>query len=96
VIDNSDTAVKPLFIPLRDQWFRQFADGSKTIEYRAYGPRWNERTCFPGRDAVLSRGYSGARLQRTVRSFKVLDFADAPKEAQQIYPGAAYIAAIGF
>lgn len=85
---------KPLFIPLRTQWFRGFEDGSKDTEYRAYGPRWNERTCRVGRKATISHGYSGKRLQRHVTGFKVLDFAEAPEAARSIYPDAAYIAAI--
>lgn len=85
---------KPLFIPLRTEWFRQFEDGSKDTEYRAYGPRWNEKTCWVGRKATISHGYNGKRLQRQVTGFKVLDFADAPASAQSIYPDAGYIAAI--
>jgi hypothetical protein len=86
---------KPLFIPLKTEWYRQFEAGTKDTEYRAYGPRWNERTCRVGRKAVLSLGYSsGKRLERTVSSFKVLDHAEAPEAARTIYPGAAFIAAI--
>lgn len=85
---------KPLFIPLRTQWFREFEAGTKDTEYRAYGPRWNENTCRVGRKATISHGYSGKRLERVVESFAVLDFADAPEAARSIYPDAAYIAAI--
>ena len=32
---------------------------------RVYGPRWNEKTCFIGRRATLSKGYEkGSRLRR--------------------------------
>lgn len=85
---------KPLFIPLKTQWFREFEAGTKDTEYRAYGPRWNERTCRVGRKATISHGYSGKRLSRTVTAFMVLDFAFAPEVARSIYPEAAYIAAI--
>jgi hypothetical protein len=62
--------MKPLFIPLYTKWFEKFADGSKTVEYRTYGPRWNERTCQIGRAAVLSKGYGKyARLNATVVRF---------------------------
>lgn len=88
------TEEKPLFIPLRTEWFRKFEDGSKTTEYRAYGPRWNERTCRVGREAVVSHGYNGKRLRRRVKSFKALDFLEAPEIAQKIFPDAAFIAAI--
>ncbi len=87
-------SVKPLFIPLKTQWFRQFESGEKETEYRAYGPRWNERTCAIGRAAVLSHGYSGARLHRRVAGFKKLALIEAPAEARKIYPEALFIAAI--
>jgi hypothetical protein len=85
---------KPLFIPLRTEWFRQFEAGTKDTEYRAYGPRWNERTCRVGRKATVSHGYSGKRLERTVASFQALSWADAPEVARAIFPDAAFIAAI--
>jgi hypothetical protein len=53
--------VKPLFIPLKAEFFNAFADGSKTVEYRPYGPRWNERTCPIGKPVVLSYGYGKQR-----------------------------------
>lgn len=85
---------KPLFIPLRTEWFRAFYDGTKGTEYRAYGPRWNERTCRVGRRATVSHGYSGARLERVVTGFEALSWAEAPEAARTIYPDAAFIAAI--
>lgn len=48
---------KPLFIPLKGKWFDAFVCGEKADELRAYGPRWNERTCRVGRPVTLSRGY---------------------------------------
>lgn len=52
---------KPLFIPLKAQHFDDFAAGTKTTEFRLYGPRWNQQTCRPGRAVVLSRGYGKQR-----------------------------------
>ena len=75
-------AVRPLFIPLRRQWFEAFAKGSKGIEWRRYGPRWNERTCLIGRPVTLALGYTRTRLYG-----KVVSFAIAPAEL----PGAAEI-----
>ena len=49
--------VRPLFIPLKRKYFEAFAKGEKTTEYRPYGPRWNDKTCVPGRPVVLSLGY---------------------------------------
>lgn len=62
--------MKPLFIPLKAKYFDAFAAGTKDTEYRLYGPRWNERTCPPGRPVVLSRGYGKAhRLNGRIEHF---------------------------
>lgn len=62
----------PLFIPLKGEYYDQFASGQKDTEYRPYGPRWNERTCPVGREVVLSRGYGKQhRLRGTVDHFTV-------------------------
>jgi len=53
--------MKPLFIPLKTEFFEAFANGTKDTEYRRYGPRWNERTCAIGREVVLSHGYGKKR-----------------------------------
>lgn len=88
------TDEKPLFIPLRTEWFRQFEAGQKKTEYRAYGPRWNERTCRVGRKASVSHGYSGKRLPMKVVGFKKIRWALAPIAACEIYPNSDFIAAI--
>jgi hypothetical protein len=49
--------MKPLFIPLKSEYYEAFKDGSKTEELRQYGPRWNHDTCVVGRDVILSKGY---------------------------------------
>jgi hypothetical protein len=60
----------PLFIPLKAEYYREFACGMKTTEYRLYGPRWNERTCVIGRPVTLSLGYGKReRLRGTVAGF---------------------------
>lgn len=41
--------MKPLFVPLKTEYYEAFADGSKREELRRYGPRWNEKTCAVGR-----------------------------------------------
>lgn len=65
-----DDGTKPLFIPLRREYFEEFRDGSKDTEYRLHGARWNERTCRVGRPVVLSLGYGKRhRLTGTVSSF---------------------------
>jgi hypothetical protein len=51
------TMSKPLFIPLKREYFEAFRLGAKTEEYRPEGARWNARTCAVGRPVVLSLGY---------------------------------------
>lgn len=48
---------RPLFIPLKTEYYEQFERGEKFVEYRLYGPRWNEKTCRIGRTVTLSKGY---------------------------------------
>ncbi len=61
---------KPLFIPLKTQFFEAFKDGSKSTEYRKLGPRWNADTCRIGRAVVLSKGYGKAhRLRGIITDF---------------------------
>ena len=63
--------MKPLFIPLKREYFEEFATGKKTTEFRQYGPRWNERTCKVGRTVVLSLGYGKQRrLTGIITGFK--------------------------
>jgi hypothetical protein len=40
---------KPLFIPLKAEYFEAFESGGKRTEYRLSGPRWNAETCRMGR-----------------------------------------------
>ena len=62
--------MKPLFIPLRTEFFEAFLRGDKRSELRLYGPRWNERTCPPGRPVILSKGYGKAhRLNAVISVF---------------------------
>lgn len=49
--------IKPLFIPLKAKFFDAIKAGTKKAEHRTYGPRWNENTCWPGREIIFSRGY---------------------------------------
>ncbi|WP_347990273.1 hypothetical protein [Methylomonas sp. AM2-LC] len=62
---------KPLFIPLRSEYYEQFASGTKREELRRYGPRWNEKTCAVGRAVVLSKGYGKqSRMSGKIWQFK--------------------------
>jgi hypothetical protein len=63
--------VKPLFIPLKTEFFAAFEQGSKTHEMRPYGKRWNESVCFVGRAVVLSKGYGKSnRLYGRITGFE--------------------------
>lgn len=75
---------KPLFIPLRKEYFEAFERGDKGSELRIYGPRWNERTCKPGRYVILSCGYGKHRRLLG----RITQFANVPGElmAEQVQP----------
>lgn len=49
--------IKPLFIPLKAEYYDDFVGKRKLDEFRLYGPRWNFKTCYSGRQVILSRGY---------------------------------------
>lgn len=51
-------AARPLFVPLAEGPFRRFLAGTKTVELRQFGPRWNDRHVRPGREVLLRLGYS--------------------------------------
>lgn len=86
----------PLFIPLKREWFEAFRDGRKSVEYRPYGPRWNERTCQLGRPVVLSLGYGKhRRLQGRIVQFVVSTSASKTKSWISCYgPGECRVACI--
>jgi hypothetical protein len=82
------TALRPLFIPLRREWFQLFERGYKTFEYRPYGPRWNERTCAIGRPVILSLGYGKKRrLSGTIVSFEKSELVTATSAWLSVYAG---------
>lgn len=81
--------MKPLFVPLKTEYFNAFKDGSKTTEYRLYGPRWHEGTIIPGRLATLSHGYSGPRLKATVVRMRKIR-----NNITDLYPRGAILCAI--
>jgi hypothetical protein len=49
-------AERPLFIPLRREFFEAFRDGRKVEEFRVHGARWNKKTCRVGRKVIRSLG----------------------------------------
>ena len=76
--------MKPLFVPLKTEHFNAFFLGSKKKEFRKYGPRWNERTCIPGRDAVLAKGYGFPRLLGKVTRFEKVNGLNLPEHHDAI------------
>ena len=86
--------MKPLFIPLKTRWFREFWARTKDVEYRVYGARWHEGTCVIGRKVTISHGYSGERMHGTVAGFARIPLSRAPHAARQFFAGATHLAAI--
>jgi hypothetical protein len=74
---------RPLFLPLKREFFLAFESGVKAEEWRRHGPGWNARVCWIGRPVVLSLGYRGTRRLRGV----ITGFHVAPAEgaAAELY-----------
>lgn len=77
--------MKPLFCPLRKEYYLQFKSGLKTTEYRAYGRGWNEKTCTIGRLINLSLGYNGERILARITKVSIVAIVDAPQVAIDLY-----------
>ena len=70
---------KPLFIPLKTEYFEAFKAGVKQYELRKHGPRWNENTCRVGRAVTLSKGYGKHdRLFSEVTAFERKPVSELP------------------
>lgn len=52
---------KPLFVPLKAEFFNLFESGEKTFELRRLRGGWNGSQCHKGRDVTLSYGYGKQR-----------------------------------
>lgn len=78
----------PLFIPLKAIWFDAFARGERKEEWRRYGGRWTERTCYRGRRVNLVRGYSGDRLSAVIHYVTVREATEAQEAADIFGPEA--------
>lgn len=77
--------VKPLFVPLKREYYEEFVSGNKDTEYRKYGPGWNERTCQIGRPVVISMGYGKNRRSKgIIRSFDVISGTNI-SSAREVY-----------
>lgn len=77
------TEEKPLFIPLKTEYYNQFLSGEKTYEIRKYGARWNIHTCRVGRKATLSKGYGKQnRISGVITGFEFKSIDGLPPEAR--------------
>ena len=76
---------KPLWIPLKTEYFLAFEQGHKKEEYRPLGGRWNENTCRVGRRVMLGLGYSGRRIFGTVTSFSIERDVDSLDGWRDVY-----------
>jgi hypothetical protein len=69
---------RPLFIPLRREFFDAFARGEKAEEWRRHGPGWNASSCRIGRPVTLALGYRGTRrLSGIITRFRIAPASDA-------------------
>ena len=86
--------IKSIFVPLRTEHWKDFRDRRKSIEWRAWGARWNDRTITPGRPIILSKGYIRDRLHGVVVKAQRVSRLLAPDAALAIYPNVETFCAI--
>lgn len=84
--------VKPLFVPVKSEYYDQMEAGDKPYEIRKYGERWNEKTCAIGREAVISKGYGkkhrfNAKVTQFARLHPEEMSFEAARAAASVYPG---------
>ena len=95
--------MKPLFVPLKAEHYEDVQIGTKRIEYRLYGKRWNEKTCLVGRRITLSKGYGkGNRINGVIVGFNAVQAINSSCQQdvlESCYPNMTwytYIAEIKF
>ena len=77
--------LKPRFIPLQKQYFRQFQSGDKVWEYRLHCKTWREENAMVGRRVKLSMGYGKAeRMNGVIAETKIIP-AKGIAGASEIY-----------
>lgn len=82
--------MKPLFVVLTMEYYRQFLSGEKPgmEELRPYGSRWNESSCAIGRPVILSAGYGKKhRAAGRVVGFRTSQEETQRPEYRAIYEG---------
>ena len=88
------TPGKPIFVALRSEHWNDFRDRRKSIEWRAWGARWNDRTIIPGMPIILAKGYTRDRLHGVVVRVQRVSRPLAPDAALAIYPDVEAFCAI--
>lgn len=78
--------IKSIFVPLRSKHWIDFRDRRKSIEWRAWGARWNDRTIIPGSTIILAKGYTRDRLHGVVVRVQRVSRPLAPDGTLAIYP----------
>ena len=82
--DSVIEMLKPLFIPLKTEYYEAFERGEKTEELRLYGARWNHKTCVVGREVILSKGYGKSnRMKGRIFAFAKLSGRNLTQENQK-------------
>lgn len=76
--------LKPLFLPLKKEYFEAFENGSKLWEVRREGGSWQKKHLISGREIVLSCGYGKQRRLRWVIG-NVCRALCAPNLFDQVY-----------
>lgn len=77
---------KPLFIVLKREYYTDFVERRKTVEYRPYGGRWNKESCRVGRRVTLSMGYGKHhRTHGVITGFSVEEFPEKLKGWRECY-----------
>ena len=74
---------KPLFIPLKKEYFEQYKDGSKHYELRKPEKQFQLKYLWPGRAVTLSCGYSGDRLYTKIAGAEIWHSGDLGKDDQK-------------
>ncbi|WP_319761898.1 hypothetical protein [Maridesulfovibrio sp.] len=70
---------RPLFIPLKKEYFEQYKNGTKKYELRKPERQFQLKYLTPGRDVTLSCGYSGDRLYTKIGGAELWHSGDLGK-----------------
>ena len=82
---------RPLFIPLKAEYYQAFLYATKSTEYRLFGPRWNLKVCAVGRRVRLSYGYGKSRPRLHGEIVRVRRIRNT---LTSIYPKGAWLCAM--